>query len=241
MKICKSIVSISFLIAINLVASTPALAAEISIRPYQASYKLYKSGLQVGKSSFSLEQSGRFWRWRLSSKARGVYRLFSDKKPYSETTFSLLDNKYRIHNILLADEADDDRYETARFNWNSRQADIQRKGKRRITNLPEQVYDFRTIYLLIAQMKEQGAQQSKFDFYLKGEILESKLERVENTVIEIDGKTIKADVYHQTVVGKTTSSKYFFGPDSLLLPLKIESIDSKGKTSIMLLTQVIWL
>lgn len=241
LKTSESFISIFLLVGLFLLASTPGLAVELSITPYQASYKFYKSGFQIARSSLSLEQSGRFWRWRLSSKPRGVYKLFTDKKPYSETTFSLLDNRYRIHNILLADEGDDELYETARFDWNSRKLDIQRKGKRRILDLPEQVFDFLTLPLLTAQMMEQGARQAKFNFYLKGEVFESKIVEIDKTTLDIDGKKIVASVYHQTIVGQTTNTKYFFGPDNGLLPLKIENINSKGKTSIMILNQVIWL
>ncbi|MCH8178091.1 MAG: DUF3108 domain-containing protein [Proteobacteria bacterium] len=241
MKTSRFIVSIACLIAFCLFASTSGLAEEIVITPYQASYKLYKSGMQVAKSSLSLEQSGRFWRWRLSSRPKGVYRLFSDKKPYSETTFSLLDSQYRIHHILLADEGDDERYESARFNWNSRQLDIQRKGKRRIENLPDQVYDFHTIHLLIARMMKDGTQQMKFNFYLKGKVLDAKLAWAGKTMLEINDLKIEVSVFHQTIDGQKTNSKYYYGPDSRLLPLKIENINSKGKTTVMILKQVAWL
>ena len=241
MKVPRLNISITCLIVFCLFASTPGLAEEVAIKPYQASYKLYKSGLQVAISSLSLEQSGRFWRWRLSSRPKGVYRLFSDKKPYSETTFSLLDSQYRIHHILLADEGDDERYESARFDWNSRQLDIQRKGERRIENLPDQVYDFHTIHLLIARMMKDATQQIEFNFYLKGEVLNAKLTRAGKTMLEYNDLKIEASVFHQTIDGQKTNSKYYYGPDSRLLPLKIENINSKGKTSIMILNQVVWL
>ena len=241
MKALRNFVPVILLIGLSYFNSTSALAAELLIKPYQASYKLYRSGIQVAKSSLALEQSGNFWRWRLSSRPRGVYKFFSDKKPYSETTFSRLDQQYQIHNILLADEGNDQPYESARFNWDSQQADIQRNGKRRIISLPDQVYDFRTMPLQIAQMIDRGIRRMEFDFYLKGEVLKSKIILGEETTLEIGGKQIKTSVYHQTIVGRKTSSKFFFGPNSNLLPLKIENINSKGKVSIMLLDQVIWL
>ncbi len=234
-------VSISCLIAFWLIASAPALAEVFTITPYQASYKLYRSGLQVAESSLSLKQSGRFWRWRLSSRPTGVFKLISKKEPYSETTFSLLDNQYRINSILLADERDDKRYEIARFNWNSRQLDILRKGERSIENLPDQVYDFQTIPLLIAQMTKDGAQQMAFSFYLKGQVVDAKLERVGKSKLKIRDLNIEVSVFRQSISGQKTTSKYYYGPDSRLLPLKIENINSKGKTSIMILDQVVWL
>ncbi|MFV2033065.1 MAG: DUF3108 domain-containing protein [Gammaproteobacteria bacterium] len=238
MKTTKYIISISFLIVYHLIAATPALADEVPITPYQASYKLYKGGIQVAKSSLLLEQSGRFWRWRLSTRPKGIYNLFSNKKPYSETTFSLLDGQYRIHNILLADEADDARYETARFNWDSRQVDIQRKGKRRIEDLPAQVYDFHTIHLLTAQMMKDGTQQMEINFYLKGEVLDAMITQTGKVTLEINGSKIETSVFQQTISGRKISSKYYYGPDSRLVPVKIEHTNSKGKTAIMLLNQV---
>ena len=241
MKALKTTVVLFLMAGLGWFHSAPALAAELLIKPYQASYKLYRSGIQVANSSLALEQSGNFWRWRLSSRPRGIYKFFSDKKPYSETTFSRLDQQYQIHNILLSDEKNDQRYESARFNWDSQQADIQRNGKRRIISLPDQVYDFLTMPLPIAQMIDRSIRRMEIDFYLKGEVLKSKIIRGEETTLEIGGNRIKTSVYHQTIVGRKTSSKFFFGPDSNLLPLKIENINSKGKVSIMLLDQVIWL
>jgi len=238
LKARRFIAWLSILIVYHLIAATPGLADEVPITPYQASYKLYKGGIQVAKSSLLLEQSGRFWRWRLSSRPKGIYKLFSNKKPYSETTFSLLDSQYRIHNILLADESDDARYETARFNWDSRQVDIQRKGKRRIEKLPEQVYDFRTIHLLTAQMMKDGTQKMEFSFYLKGEVLNAKLTQTGKVTLEINGSKIETSAFQQTISGRKISSKYYYGPDSRLVPLKIENTNSKGKTAIMLLNQV---
>ena len=220
--------------------ATPGVATDIPLTPYQASYALYIGGLNVANSELSLEQSGHYWRWRQISKPKGVYALFSNSNLYAETTLLLLDDKYMIHNILLSDEGDDDRYENARFNWDNKEVDIQHKNKRYLETLPGEVFDSHSIHLLTAHMLKQKLQKSDFYFYHSGKLVKSHLKRAGKTTLEINKKPIDVLIFEQTVEGISSKMKFYYDPERPLLPIKIERTKPEKKTRIMLLQSVEW-
>lgn len=220
--------------------ATPGIATDIPLTPYQASYALYRGGLNVASSELSLEQSGHYWRWRQISKPKGVYALFSNSNLYAETTLLLLDDQYMIHNILLSDEGDDDRYENARFYWDNKKIDIQHKNKRYLEALPGEVFDSHSIHLLTARMLKHKLQKSEFYFYHRGKLAKSHLKRAGKSTLEINKKLIDVLVFEQTIEGISSKMKFYYDPDRPLLPIKIERTKPENKTTIMLLQSVEW-
>ena len=221
--------------------ATPGIATDIPLTPYQASYALYRGGLNVASSELSLEQSGRYWRWRQISKPRGVYALFSNKSIYAETTLLRLDDQYMIHNILLSEEeGDDDRYENARFNWDNKKVDIQHENNRYLETLPGEVFDSHSIHLLTARMLKQKLQKSEFYFYRRGKLAKSHLKRAGKSTLEINKKPIDVLIFEQTIEGLSSKMKFYYDPDRPLLPIKIERTKPEKKTTIMLLQSAEW-
>lgn len=230
--------SITLLLAIFL--AMPAIAEDLSLTPYQAVYTLYRGSLNVANSKLSLERSGRYWRWRQTSKARGIYSLLSNKTLYAETTLLQLDHRYRIHNILLTDDGDGDRFENARFNWNNQQIDIQYKNKRYVESVPGDVYDSHSIHLLTAQMLKQNLQESDFFFYRRGKLAKSRLKRIGKSTLKINNKPVEVLVFEQITEASKSKLKYFYDPEKPLLPVKIERTRPQKKTMVMVLQSVEW-
>jgi hypothetical protein len=228
------------IIILTMLMATPAVAVDIALTPYQASYALYRGGLNVANSELSLEQSGQYWRWRQSSKAKWIYSLFSNKNLYSETTLLRLGEQFKIHNILLTEESDDDRYENARFNWKSREIDIQHKNKRYVETIVDEVYDSHSIHLLAAHMLKLQLEKFKFTFYNKGRLAISHLKQAGKSTLELNNKSIDVMVFEQTSEGSKSKLKFFYDPDKPLLPIKIERIKPGKKTTTMLLKSVEW-
>ena len=220
--------------------AAPGLAADIALTSYQASYALYRGGLNVASSELSLEQTGRYWRWRQTSKPKGIYALFSNNNLYAETTLLRHDDQYKIHNILLSDEGDDKRYENARFDWNNQQIEVQYKGKRYFETTSGEVYDSHSIHLLTAHMLKQKIQESDFYYYRRGKLAKSHLKRIGKSTLEINQKQINVLIFEQTTQGSRATLKYFYNPDKPLLPIKVERTKPGKKTTIMLLRSVEW-
>jgi hypothetical protein len=229
---------ITFLLAIFLTTTT--VATDFPLTSYQASYTLYRGGLNVANSELSLEQSGRYWRWRQISKPKGMYALFSNASLYSETTLLRLDDRYKIHNILVTDEGDDDRFENARFNWDNKNVDIQYKDKRYLENLPDQVFDLHSIHLLTAHMLKQDLQKYEFYYYRRGKLAKSVVTQAGKSKLEINKKPIDVLIFEQTIEGRNSKMKFYYDPDRPLLPIKIESTKPNKKTTIMLLQSDEW-
>jgi len=223
-----------------LLLATPGVAIDIPLTAYQASYALYRGDLNVANSAISLERSDHYWRWRQTSKAKGIYALFSNKTLYTETTLLRLDDQYKIHNILLRDEGKDERYENARFDWSSRQVDIQYKNKRYQKILEDQVRDSRSIHLLAAQMLKHNLQEAEFYFYGKGKLAKSQLKQTGKTTLEISNKTINVSIFEQTTEGSSSKINFFYDPDRPLLPIKIVKTRPGKKPTTMLLQSVGW-
>lgn len=229
---------ITFLLTMFL--TTTVVATDIPLTPYQASYALYRGGINVAISKLSLEQSGRYWRWRQISKPKGIYALFSNNSLYSETTLLRLNDRYKIHNILVTDEGDDDRYENARFNWDNKNVDIQHKNKRYLETLPGEVFDSHSIHLLTAHMLKQGLQKSEFYFYRRGKLAKSIVKQTGKTKLEINKKPIDVSIFEQTIEGLNSKMRFYYDSDKPFLPIKIERTRPEKKTRIMLLQTVEW-
>jgi hypothetical protein len=226
-----------FLLILNI---APGIADELKLRAFDASYSLYIAGLHVGYTQLSLSQSGDLWRWQTSSKPRGVYSLLSNKKPYSETRFSLSEGRYLIQNILISDEGDNNLYETAHFNWPNKQAKILRKKVTRSASISDDVYDYHSINWLVANMMKTEKTELEVDFYVKGEVVKSIVKRIDNQNIEAAGQKVSAWVYQQKTANSSSTLNYYFDPVKPLLPIKIEKLKPGKKTSILLLKSATW-
>jgi len=155
--------------------SLPAFAEEVPLRAFTASYSLHKGNMHIGAVELSLEPFEQLWRWRLSTRARGIYAMLIHKKPYSETTFSHDKDDVRLQQIVISDEKDDEEYESANFDWEARRMKVLRKGKRGKVALVAEVYDYLSIHLLAAAMQQHQRDEETVDFYRKGKLVKSTL------------------------------------------------------------------
>jgi hypothetical protein len=217
-----------------------ARAAEVPLRAFTASYDLTSSGMNLGITKLSLEPVKELWRWRLSTQARGIYSIFIHKKPYSETTFSHNQDQVRLQQIVIADENNKDKYESASFDWKSGKMQVIRKGKHASVALTTGVYDYQSIHLLAAAMQLQGLENATVSFYRKGKLVESRLIFRGKGLVKVGGKDIDARIYDQTISGSKTRVKYFYDERNPLLPLLIERRRADDSPSTLKLREVEW-
>jgi len=217
-----------------------ARAAEVPLRAFTANYDLTSSGMNLGTTKLSLEPAKQLWRWRLSTRARGIYSMFIRKKPYSETTFSHNQDQLRLQQIVIADENNKDDYESASFDWKSGQMRVLREGKHASVALTTDVYDYQSIHLLAAAMQLQDLENATVSFYRKGKLVETRLIFRGKGSIEIGGKDIDARIYEQTTAGSKTRVKYYYDEKNPLLPLLIERRRADDSPSTLKLREVEW-
>jgi hypothetical protein len=221
--------------------SVTAMAAEVPLRAFTASYDLKTKGMNIGITKLSLEPVNELWRWRLSARARGIYSMFVRNKPFSETTFSHNQDQVRLQQIVISDENDKDEYESASFDWNSGYMQVMRKGKRSSVALTTGVYDYQSIHLLAAAMQLQDLKNATVRFYRKGKLVESRLTFRGKGSVKIGGKDIEARIYEQVTSGSKTRVKYFYDQKNPLLPLLIERRRGDDSPTTLKLREVEWL
>ena len=232
--------SIASLLLLTVSLLSPRLAAEVPLRSFNASYDLYYSGMHIAVAQLSLQGSDGLWRWRMSTKARGIYALFIDKSPYSETSFTQNNNDIQLQQIVVADSADKKKHESAIFDWNKGNIAVLRRGKQNQLPLNAEVYDYQSIHLLTAEMYLQQLNNKTIDFYLKGRLVKSRVVYSGEGNVDINGKSIAALVFEQVIVRSNSKIKYYYDENNPLLPLRIEKLESGESPTILSLREVTW-
>ena len=218
----------------------PASASELKLRPFSASYDLYKGGMHVAITEFKLERSGSDWRFRLLTRARGVFSWFTDKQPFAETTFSVSDDEILLREIVAGDASADINDEAARFDWGASTVDVMRKGKRRQFELEGGVYDYQSIHLFAASMQQRQLKIATVDFYRNGKLDKAQVLYSGDKQVEVNGERIDANVFEQKLSRSTSKMRYFYDVENPVLPLRIEKHESGKSASVLALRDVEW-
>ncbi len=219
----------------------PVLSGELTLRPFSASYNLYQGGMHLAISELELERSGSEWRFRMLTRARGIYSMFTRKKPFAETAFSISDDdKLRLREIVIGDAGTEENQEAARFDWGDGKLDVMRKGKRKQLELEGDVYDYQSIHLLAASMGRQQSDYATFDFYRKGRLRKSHLAYAGEHSITVSDESKTARVYVLTTDKSSSKIKYYYDAENPLLLLRLEKLESGESPQIMTLRKVEW-
>ncbi len=228
------------LLILGLVQFPSDLAADVPLREFTASYDLFRGDLRVGVSELSLERLGDLWRWRMKTSARGLVSIFIDKRPRSETTFIQINDEIRLRQILITDDNDKNKLESASFDWDRRIVEVLRKGKQKKIPFATGVYDYHSIHLLAASMQLQQVQKTTVDFYRKGRLVKSTVIFRGEESIAINDEFIKAKIYQQMIAKSNSKTKYYYDANNPLLPLRIEKLKTGEKPIILTLRKVDW-
>jgi hypothetical protein len=196
--------------------------------------------MHIAVAQLSLQGSDELWRWRMTTRARGIYAIFSKKSPYSETSFKQNNNDIQLHQIVVTDTKNKKKYESANFDWNKGSIAVLRRGKQNQLPLNAEVYDYNSIHLLTAAMYLQQLKNKTIDFYRKGKLVKSRVVYSGEGSVDIDGNAIEALVFEQVIVGSNSKIKYYYDSNNPLLPLRIEKLESGESPTILSLREVNW-
>jgi hypothetical protein len=228
------------LLLLTLSLISPGVAAEVPLRVFTASYDLYKGAMHVATSEISLQREGRLWRWRTTTEARGIYASFINNRITSETTFIQAQDEIKLQQILSKDSNDKKKTESASFDWDEGNIEVFRKGKHKQLPLNAEVYDYHSIHLLAVSMRMQQLDKATVDFYRKGNITRSDLVYSGTGNVDINGKTVNANIFEQVIVKSSSRLKYYYAADNPSLRLRVEK-QKPGKSPVKLtLRKVEW-
>lgn len=213
----------------------PMAFAQDPLSAFKANYELFYGKMKAGNAKISLTQAGDDWHWLLQTKPTGLLSLLTNKEPYSETIFIKTDDGLKIQELTIADAGEKDKQlETAKFDWNKQKVDMLRKDVSTTASLSADVYDYLSVHLLSAKMQNDNLQLASVDFYHKGRLIKLQLKRLENSKVTANGKDIDVVVFEQSLQDSRTKSIYYYDPVSPYIPLKIETVHPKKKTTTML-------
>lgn len=229
-------------ILIALTLASPALATDTDTRlqAYSASYDLHKGGMHLATSELSLQRLDELWRWRTTVKPRGIYSAFTSSSPFSETTFKQVDSDIRLQQVVVSDPANPDKFESASFDWDRGSIDVLRKGKQKQLDLKTTVFDYNSLHLLAAMMREHHLQRTSFMFYRKGRLRTSKIIYLGETELEINDQQVTAHIFEQTITKSKSRVKYYYDAAHPLLPLRIERFKADESPVVLTLRKVEW-
>lgn len=240
LRLSNRLYSIPNWILIVLTLVSPALAADIQLQAYSASYDLHKGGMHLATSELSLQRLDDLWRWRTSVKPRGIYSLLTSSSPFSETTFKQTDSDIRLQQVVVSDPANPDKFESASFDWDRGSIDVLRKGKQKQLALKTTVFDYNSLHLLSAMMREHHLDETSFIFYRKGRLRTSRIVYLGETEVDINDEQVTAHIFEQTITKSKSRVKYYYDAAHPLLPLKIERFKSGESPAVLTLREVEW-
>ncbi len=200
------------------------------LKPFEVNYKLYKSGLSVAQITVILQQQEDLWLWRSDMRPASWISLFSDNRSFNKTQFMLEDEALRLKRIDLGKQANNEIVESAVFDWASRQMTTERKGKTREIPVTNPVYDYQSIHLLAGELQRSASDSKQVDFYRKGKLTTATMQHKGQEVLDYGPAQQQVEVFTLQRADSDEMLTYFYSPDQLLYPVRVEHSgpDSSG-------------
>lgn len=204
----------------------------LEARPFDAKYKVYLGEHYIADSRFSLKNIQGEWIWRIDTHARGIYKLFTHKKPYIETRMQVIDQALKLLLEYSGDYPSKPPKQSSWFDYTGKLIYSMQGDNIKTLKLPDKIYNFHSIHLLYPEMLKQGIDEMTVDFFKKGTLLKTTLKLEKNVPVSNRGKTIIADKVTQTFEGSNKYFIYYYSPDTLA-PLIIEQIKPGKEKTVM--------
>ncbi len=202
------------------------------IKPFKAEYKVFRGNSYIANSKLSLQNQQGEWIWRIDTKARGIYKWLTRKKPYIETRMQKIGRKLELLLESSGDYPDKLPKWSSWFDHSGKLIYSMKNGKIKKQKLPEDVYNFHSIHLLYPQMLQRNEQQKTVNFFKNGKLLKSTLILEKNVELSNKKQRMVVDKLIQKFSGSKKYFIYYYRGDTLA-PLKIEQINPGKGTSVM--------
>ena len=202
------------------------------IIPFEADYKVFRGNSYIADSRLTLKNEQGEWIWRMDTKARGIYKWLTRKRPFIETRMQQIGHKLRLLLEKSGDYPDKRPKWSSWFDHDSKLIYSMKGDKTKKQALPENVYNFHSIHLLYPQMRQQNEARKTVNFFKKGKLVESTLTLEKDVELKDRKKHLQVDKLTQKFSG---SKKYFiyYYHGNALAPLKIEQINPGKDSSVM--------
>jgi hypothetical protein len=213
------------LTATLLLLLSAALSAD-ELKPFNASYMIYRNEQHVADASFTLQKTNDLWIWRMQTTPRGIYKWLTRKRPFIET--QMRQGNDSAPQLLIEVGGDYPEMAPQRAIWFDQDHQMvyySDKKKQRQLPFKTPLYNYHSINLLYQQMKRDGDSELEIDFFKGGDLKKSRVTL--ETGLELrDGDSIfKVDKLAQTFEDSKDSIQYFY-QNGAIPPLKIVQFKS---------------
>lgn len=226
-----NLISFKILIIPALVYCSNAFAQQLE--PFDVHYQVFRNGTHMADASYKLSNRHGLWTWRMEMQPRGLYQLFTRKKPFTETQALITENGLK----LISETAGDYQNRPARkASWidhdQLRIYYASDKGQNKLA-FSGDLYNHDTIHLLTSGFKQAQNDAVQTSLYHQGKIQEAGIdyqldisETFKNISISGNQITVRLD-------NSGKSMKYLYDETSLA-PLKIEQQNKDDEKIVMI-------
>lgn len=208
------------------------LADNSEIRPFSARYDVFRNHQHVGFAHFKLNKHNGMWTWNMKTRPKGFYKWLTRKKPFAETRMTESPDGLLLSQELKGDYKNKPAKEKTWFDQDKKIIYYTNGEKKRELDLPAPVYNFQSIHLLPATMKQDGLERIEINFYKRGKLFKSTLQLEADVKIQQDDSELRVDKVTQVLDGSDYKMIYYYQGDTLA-PLKIEQLKDDGNNIVM--------
>lgn len=229
------------LLIIWLAQAFPSYSEENIPRPFSASFKMFRTGLEVAQADFMLNRlaNGQF-KYSVAINLTDLFNFFYTFQVLEESHWRIHEGHLQpLHYSYTRIKTNNETHVQANFNWENQQISYKRNGMLTLLPLPLGMTDKLLYQINIMRDLKQGKEVMSYDFPDKGKIRTYQFKKItESLVVTPVGtfetiKLIRQKQGHEKIILWCAKEFSYF-------PVKIENTDRKGGVTTAVLNAFRW-
>jgi len=197
------------------------------IAPFEVVYSVGNNVVTAGSAQLSLEQEGEQWRYELSTRPTGVFKLTGRGRIKETSMFEVvsIEGGAEIRPISYRFRQDEERQRSvdALFDWEDQSIDFTRRGKEDTMAFDTPVHDRLSVTLAIMNALRHGIEQIEFKVFDNGKLKNMRFSNEGRDVLDTSmGKIETLRVKGENADGSSRTSYTWFAPSFDYLPIQLE-------------------
>lgn len=209
---------------------TAALAEMLQaedIAPFEVVYNVGNNVIMAGSATLALEQEGERWRYELSTRPTGVFKLTGRGRISETSIFDVVaiegGAEIRPRSYSFRQDEERQRSVDALFDWNAGSLEFQRRGKNATVALDSPVHDRLSVTLAVMNALRHDVEQAEFKVFDNGKLKNMRFTNEGLEVLDTSmGKIETLRVKGENADGSSRTSITWFAPSFDYVPIQLE-------------------